>query len=356
MRILMISTDRGLFEEGSDVRGRHIDYGELVSELHIIVFAKKELNLEKESIAKNVTLYPTNSSSIWRYIPDAVRIGKKLESMDLVTTQDPAESGLAGLKLARYFKVPLQIQIHADMFDPYFLKHSVLNLLRTIIAKYTLARADCIRVVSKRLYDSVVALRIKDIEAKTVILPIFVDVQRFMSATPKFDLRKKYPKFKKIILVLGRLEPEKNVDLAIESMREIVKNIPNAGLIIVGDGSKHLALERKSADMEGIVVFEGWQEDRISYYKGADLLLVTSHYEGYGMVIVEALASGLPVLSLDVGVAREAGAVVVDEEHLVDRAVKLLSHASRKPELKNQPYRNYMDYEEKLVKAWGRCK
>jgi putative flippase GtrA len=55
---------------------------------------------------------------------------------------------------------------------------------------------------------------------------------------------------------------------------------------------------------------EPWCDDPASYYKTADCFLITSDYEGYGMTIVEALAAGCPVVSTDVGIAKEAGASI----------------------------------------------
>jgi len=61
------------------------------------------------------------------------------------------------------------------------------------------------------------------------------------------------------------------------------------------------------------VFFEGLQ-NAAPYYKLADLVLVTSRYEGFGAVIVEALSAGKPVLSTDVGIAKEAGAIITSSE------------------------------------------
>lgn len=62
------------------------------------------------------------------------------------------------------------------------------------------------------------------------------------------------------------------------------------------------------------MVFEGFQSDLIPYYKGCDIFLVTSWYEGYGMVFKEAQAAGCRIVSTDVGIAREVGAEIVGWE------------------------------------------
>ena len=77
------------------------------------------------------------------------------------------------------------------------------------------------------------------------------------------------------------------------------------------------------------VIFEKWidRETLFSYYKTVDLFLVTSLYEGYGMTLVEAQAAGCPIISTDVGVAREVGARIIDHDSLsvAKTVIQLLS-------------------------------
>jgi glycosyltransferase involved in cell wall biosynthesis len=74
---------------------------------------------------------------------------------------------------------------------------------------------------------------------------------------------------------------------------------------------------RARADALGVtdaIAFPGWS-DPGKFLPTTELLLSTSRYEGYGMAIVEALAAGVPVLSTDVGIAREAGAVIAEGDY-----------------------------------------
>ena len=57
--------------------------------------------------------------------------------------------------------------------------------------------------------------------------------------------------------------------------------------------------------LHGNVVFAGWSDDIVSYYKTADLFLLTSDYEGYGMTLIEAAAAGCPIVTTDVGAVGE---------------------------------------------------
>ena len=79
-------------------------------------------------------------------------------------------------------------------------------------------------------------------------------------------------------------------------------------MVIVGEGPERHTLELgiRKYELRDSVVIEPWTDDMVSYYKTADLFLLTSNYEGYGRTVVEAAIAGLPVVMTDVGCAGEA--------------------------------------------------
>ncbi len=307
MKVLMISTDRKIFEENSDVRQRILEYGNLVDGLYVVVLSK-ESHFEKRLIGNNTWLYPTNSRNKLFYIFDAIRIGRKIIGKNLnkekwlVTTQDPFETGLIGWWIAKTKRAKLHLQVHTDFLSWGYRLASPLNKTRSQLAMFLITQADGVRTVSKRIKDSIVKRRLKKAE-KISVLPIFVDVERIRNSEPQIDLRQKYSKFDFIILTASRLEKEKNISMMIDIMKEVVKEYPKTGLVIVGEGSLRDVLSKKvlKKGLQNNVVFEGWQNDLISYYKTADLFLLTSSYEGYGLVLLEAAVAGCPVLTSDVG-------------------------------------------------------
>lgn len=379
--VLMISSDRKVFEKGSAVRQRMVEYGGLVGELHIIVFSTRSGNQESklmnEKIADNVFVYPTNSFSRWCYIFDAIRIGKELIAKNyelkakswLVTAQDPFETGLAGWRLARVFKAKLQIQIHTDFLSPHFSKESILNKIRVLITKFILPKADCIRAVSLRISDSLTANNYK-LKASSTILPIFVDIEKIRTTPPSFDLRQKYPQFDRIILMASRLSKEKNIGLAIDAMIEIIKKYPKTGFVIVGDGPEREALKLyaiRHTLYATNIIFEGWQNDLISYYKTADLFLNTSNYEGYGLTLVEAAICGCPTVTADVGIASELqkndANISICPAGDKDCVTKEIINRFSKPKSVNLPWNppvslvesNKNEYLKKHANLWQKC-
>lgn len=212
--------------------------------------------------------------------------------------------------MKKRFNDPLQLQIHTDVFSPYFCRGSFLNMIRVLLAKFLIPRADCVRVVSGRIADH---LKLVYDGLRIAKLPVYVDVGKIREAPVKTDLHKEYPQFDFIILMASRLTREKNIGLAIKAMAEVVRKHPKTGLIIVGSGPEdnNLISKIKNLKLSGSVIVEPWTDDIISYYKTADLFLLTSNYEGYGMSVVEAMAGGLAVIMTDVGLA---GEVLVDKK------------------------------------------
>ncbi|MBU6390045.1 glycosyltransferase [Patescibacteria group bacterium] len=316
MKVIMISTDRKIFEEGSAVRARMIEYAPLFDELDVIVFCRRDLKAKSFQIAANCRIYPTNSWSRWFYVRDAVRLGKKIAKNSaikiaragnntVVSGQDPFECGLAAARLARRLNARLHIQIHTDFLNHYFARLSFLNRLRVHIARQVLPKADAIRVVSNRIASSLLKAKSYKLKASPVVLPIFTDIEKFSEAVPAVDLKKKYPHWDFIMLAVGRLAKEKSFDSALDVLRKVRGRYPKVGLVIVGSGPEAIRLKSKARrlGLAGFVSFEPWQSDLPSYYKTANLLLCTSRYEGFGLVLLEAAACGLPAVSTDVGIA-----------------------------------------------------
>lgn len=118
------------------------------------------------------------------------------------------------------------------------------------------------------------------------------------------------------IVWAGRLEPQKDVALALAAFRALLKHGP-AHLTILGDGRQRALVENAAAELGGQIDVPGHVPDIAPYLARASALLVTSRYEGGPAVAVEALALGTPVISTDcshllreVMTVREAGRLV----------------------------------------------
>jgi len=308
MIVISIGTERKLFEN-NPTKDRILEMGKEFDKYHLIVFSKRGFKKYEEG---NAIIYPTNSFFKLLYIFDAIRIAKKIvknipkeeKNNTVITAQDPFECGWVANKISRRFSIPLHVQIHTDLFSPYF-KNTFLQKLRRKIAPKIIKNAHAIRCDSYRMAKVILEKGIST--APMIVLPIFIDTERFKVPISN-DIHNLFEDKRFVTLMASRLEPEKEIGMAIEVFAKIAKKYPKKnGLVIVGSGSlkEILVAKVQNLGLNNDVKFISWTNDVVSYFKSADLFLMTSRFEGYGLTIAEALLSGTPVLSSDVGVAPE---------------------------------------------------
>ncbi|MEI8339498.1 MAG: glycosyltransferase [bacterium] len=318
MKLLIISADIKIFEKGSAVRERMIDYGKIFEELHIIVLTLKKDICANERICNNVWVYSTSSLNKFFAVSRAKVIGRRIvrehnfkTNQDFIATQDPFLTGLVGANLRYMTGIPLQIQVHTDVFNKSFVSHSLKTMILSAMARYLLPKATTIRVVSERIRASIKAT-LPQIKCKIVVLPISVNKEEILKAPQ--GCNDSIPFFSKTVLAVGRLESEKNFDFLIKTWPSILEREPEAGLIIVGSGSQKDKLQSliNKLKLHDRVVLAGWQKDIYSYYEMANAFVSTSLFEGYGMALVEAGIHELPIITSNAGIV---GEILRDKEN-----------------------------------------
>lgn len=337
MRVLQIGSDRsrrGILFPDSLAAQRQKAYAKAFGSLDIIGFSLTS-DAAHEYQKEGLHVVPTNSSAKLLYALDAMRIAKYLPSPDVVSVQDPFEIGFIAWLVALRLRAPLHVQVHTDFLSPEYAKLSILNKMRIFLAGFVLHRAARIRVVSPRIKEGIE--KRYAIRTPIAVLPIFVDVQKYEN-TQRADAHEETA-----LLVVARDAPEKNISLAIDSFQKVAPE--NSRLLICSNTN--------TSTGKGRILYV--QGDPTEFYKQADLVIVPSKYEGYGMVIIEALASGVPVLSTDVGIAREAGAIVTTEDHFADALTEWFKNGPRIGELKYHPYRDFEEYVSQYVGDIASC-
>jgi glycosyltransferase involved in cell wall biosynthesis len=168
---------------------------------------------------------------------------------------------------------------------------------------------------------------------KLLFIPNGVNTKKF---SPGSSSRKKKFKNDKLIVYFGRLHYQKNVDLLIRSYVHIAKVVPNAKLIIIGDGPDFQKLKRMSVNNKENIIMTGYlpkNEDLVDFLRAADIAVFPSRGENASFTIMEAMACELPVISSDVGNAKEIlgderGIVLkhYTEEEVAKQCIHLLTH------------------------------
>ena len=138
---------------------------------------------------------------------------------------------------------------------------------------------------------------------KLLYIPNGVDTRKFSPGKSK--IRGKY-KDSKLIVYFGRLHYQKNVHLLIKGFKQVKEKIKNAKLILIGTGNQYEKLKRMSAD-DNDIIMTGFVPDNklVDYIRAADAVVFPSRGENASFTIMEAMACELPVISSDVGNARQ---------------------------------------------------
>jgi len=181
-----------------------------------------------------------------------------------------------------------------------------------LAAQHYLKRASALHFTTKDEREKV--LSYLKLDNKSVVIPNGIDLSLYHSLPPEGIFREKYPllKDKKYILFLGRITPIKGLDILINAFKEISRVDPDIVLVIAGPDAEGYGKEVKGLLHEyGIfdrVLFTGMLtgDDKLSAYRDADIFVLSSYSENFGMSVVEAMACGKPVIISDkVGIHQE---------------------------------------------------
>ncbi len=171
------------------------------------------------------------------------------------------------------------------------------SLLFGVIEKLAIRWADAITVPTK-IVKSQLTNYVKVNEEKIHVIPYGVEFNRFANSEPNRDILEYKEKGEFIIVSVGRLTQEKGMDFLIDAFSRM-KNRDRSRLVILGDGFERdkLADFARSKGLNGRVIFTGKVDNPESYLKSANVHVLASRYETFGIVHLEAMACGLPTIT-----------------------------------------------------------
>jgi glycosyltransferase involved in cell wall biosynthesis len=237
--------------------------------------------------------------------------------MDVIHVHHPFLSGNLALRYARPLQIPIvftnhtRYDLYAQAYMPLMPEEISEGLLRTYMPNFCQAM-DLVISPSDGMEN---VLRKLDVKSPIVVIPNGVELDTYLNAEPLPRVDFGYGPDDIIYVYVGRLGPEKNIDLLLRAFNGVVQSYDHVRLLILGDGPAREELETLAGSFNIMdrVRFEGMVAyDQIpSYLAMCDIFLTASVTETFGMSVVEAMGAGLPVLGVDsVGV----GDVVVDGE------------------------------------------
>ncbi|MFI6881065.1 glycosyltransferase [Streptomyces sp. NPDC050400] len=233
--------------------------------------------------------------------PSVLREGRRLSEVVARVRPDVvhAHSAKAGLvtRLVVRGRIPTVFQPHAWSFEA--VEGTAARLARTWERRG--ARwASRLLCVSRAELDTGRGL---GIEAQWRLVPNGVDLDRFGPQGPSAPVRAADSPTGPLVVCVGRLCRQKGQDVLVEAWPEVLRTLPRARLVLVGDGPD---AQRLRAAAPASVTFAGAVDDPAPWYRAADLVVMPSRWEGIALAPLEAMACGSPVLVTDVDGARES--------------------------------------------------
>jgi len=276
-----------------------------------------------------------------------IRMIKALK-LDLVHTHTEFSVGLLGKYMARVLDIPL-VHTYHTMYEDY--THYIYNLkygqrvVKKMVTKSCKVYAKKYSCIIAPTDKTLISLRRYGIKNDIHILPTGIDIDKFAKLEAdnlvRTALRKSHhiEETDFVLLSLGRISKEKNIEFLLGEMPELIKMHKNLKLVIVGDGPylNQLLKKCEALKLNKHVIFLGRvpYEAIGQYYKMADVFVSASYTETQGLTIIEAMASDLGVVVYDdtnvqgIVMEGESGRLFTSEAELKRQISDAINHPSK---------------------------
>jgi len=286
---------------------------ELAARHEVTVLTSQGLGLPAESVVNGVRIVrvpvffrsqqaAANVPSMLAYLPMGIAAGKRLiraNQYDVINTHFVLPTGPVGDALAKFGNLPHVLSVHGgDLYDPskWMSPHRHF-VLRTWV-KQLLRRADSVVAQSRNTVDNVHEYYDSSLNVERIPLGI---------RRPAVDVAERaeygFTDSQVLLVTVGRLVARKAMDQLISVLKDT--GSPDAHLVIIGSGPQEQVLRQKANELglEDRVHFMGQttERDKFRLLQMSDIFVSTSQHEGFGLVFLEAMASGLPVICYGYG-------------------------------------------------------
>jgi glycosyltransferase involved in cell wall biosynthesis len=274
-----------------------------------------------------VTVLPTPRLTLGEYLSYSLNAARHVKgfNLDLIHGQSMYSFGCAVKKrfpMVVTIQGPQIVEYKTELASKATLNHKVTDAAAVIMEAYAARKADRLIVDSQESKRTVMEKYGIEESKIRVIVKEGVNVEDFTQSSCESNT----------ILFVGRLHQRKGLDLFLPVFKDVLKE-QEAVLKIVGSGEKEKSLKQQ-VERLGIkehVKFTGYLPDpeMRREYSSASIFVSPSRYEGFGITLLEALASGLPIVATDTGIAGSVveegrNGFVVDHEHMKEAILGLL--------------------------------
>jgi 1,2-diacylglycerol 3-alpha-glucosyltransferase len=283
-----------------------------------------------------------------RHRIDALWPKLKQQHFDVLHIHTPFIAHYAGLYLAQQLKIPV-VETYHTFFEEYLYHYIPLvprALMRLIARRVTVSQCNAVQHIiapSRAMLD---ALQSYGVHSPIAILPTGLEANQFKFGDgARFRNRHGIALDRPLLLYVGRVAHEKNIEFLLHCFKRVHAALPNSLFVITGEGPArdHLQALTRKLQLESAVKFIGYLErdtELLDCYRAGDLFVFASRTETQGLVLLEALAQGTPVVSTmhmgtrDVLHNTQGTCVVTEDENEFSQAcIKLLSDFAARQQL-----------------------
>jgi len=279
---------------------------------NVFIFAQSDNEYKDEE--PFIFRYPSLSLPMQVDIPTVIPVSPFVDQLlpslklDIIHTHHPILLGQTAASKAADLNIPLVFTFHTQYWEythyvpllqeaiQEFLKNAIHNWLKVFMRK-------CQHIVIPSESIKEILIRDYGLEDGYTVIPTGTDLKPFLRADGKTLRQSQGWQDDKVIISIGRLGSEKNWETLLRAAAQVYAQLPNIKLVLIGDGPEKQNLEDLAVEL-GIaerVTFTGRLpfEDIPIYLKAADLFSFASVTETQGLVTIEAMAAGLPVVAVD---------------------------------------------------------
>jgi glycosyltransferase involved in cell wall biosynthesis len=246
---------------------------------------------------------------------------------DLVHIQTPFVAHYLGIEIANLLDIP-RVETYHTFFEEYLFHYVplvpkvVLRALSRRFSRTQCNQMDALVVPSAAMGDKLVEY---DVRVPIHVVPTGIPLVEFSAGNgDAFRVARGIPRGRRVLLFVGRVAFEKNIDFLLRALERAVATIPDLLLVIAGEGPALASLKKLAVKLNLLdhTLFVGYLDRRgalLDCYRAADAFVFASRTETQGLVLLEAMALGLPVISTAVMGTRDIvgpkrGALVPDDD------------------------------------------
>ncbi len=278
----------------------------------------------------------------------------KEKKLDIIHTHTEFSMLFQAVMVSKRYKIPMVHTLHT-MYDEYihyipFLEYFSANAIKMMF-KIICKNSEALIVPSHKAKNFLLRYgAYKPVE----VIPNGINLEKFYEAKKdeyedieKFKYRFNIDDNEKVLIFVGRLGKEKGIDTLLYILNKLVKTDEKIKLLLVGDGpeKKNLKVLSKELNIMNNTIFAGylqWPDEVRLAYNASDAAIVASHTESFGLVVLEALACGLPVVAKedssfqDLIIDGENGFFCKNREEMVKKTKDLISSPEKYKEMKQK--------------------